>query len=268
MSNNFRMIIKPKITIITVNYNNLNGLKKTIESVKNQTYQEFEYLVIDGGSTDGSSEYLDGIKDDLNYYVSEPDSGVYQAMNKGIKKAKGEYLLFLNSGDHFYDSKVLDKNLKDIKEADIIYFDLQVVEGTEKFIKTYPDTLSFSYFVEDTLPHPATFIKRDAFSRTNFFKEDFKILSDWKFFIDAICKYNLTYKKINEILSTFFIGGMSSIPENRSLKYSERQLVLENDYKVFMQDIDDVLVNKKIVENFRKSRIVSILVKFGFLHKY
>ena len=257
-----------KISIITINYNNLNGLKKTIESVKNQTYQEFEYIVIDGGSTDGSSEYLDSIKYDLNYYVSEPDSGVYQAMNKGIKKASGEYLLFLNSGDHFCASKVLENNHKEIIDSDIIYFDLQVVEGAKSLVKSYPDMLSFSYFVEDTLPHPATFIKRDAFTKTNFYKEDFKILSDWKFFIDAICKFDLTYKKINETLSTFYIGGMSSNPENRTLKYSERQQVLENDYKVFMQDIDDVVVNKKIIKNFRKSRIVSILVKLGFLHKF
>jgi len=160
--------LKPKFSIITVNYNNLEGLKKTVESVKNQTYQKFEYIVIDGGSYDGSLEFIKDNESLLDYWVSEPDSGVYQAMNKGIKKASGEYLLFLNSGDHFYNDEVLEKNHKAIKDSDIIYFDLQVVEGDKKFIKTYPNTLSFSYFVEDTLPHPATFIKKEAFVKTNF----------------------------------------------------------------------------------------------------
>ena len=99
--------MKPKFSIITVNYNNLEGLKKTVESVKNQTYQKFEYIVIDGGSYDGSLEFIKDNESLLDYWVSEPDSGVYQAMNKGIEKATGEYLLFLNSGDHFCNTKVL-----------------------------------------------------------------------------------------------------------------------------------------------------------------
>ena len=152
-----------KLSIITVNYNNLRGLKKTVESVKNQTYQEFEYLVIDGGSTDGSVAYLKDKEITFDYWVSEPDKGVYQAMNKGIKKATGDYVLFLNSGDHFLNNKVLEKNMQFIQGEDIIYFNLQVVENGKTFIKEYPKTLSFSYFVKDTLPHPATFIKKEVF---------------------------------------------------------------------------------------------------------
>ena len=86
-----------KLSIITVNYNNLQGLQKTISSVLNQTWKEFEYIVIDGASTDGSVDFLENQGKYLDYWVSEPDKGVYQAMNKGIKKAKGEYLLFLKT---------------------------------------------------------------------------------------------------------------------------------------------------------------------------
>ena len=260
--------MKPKISIITINFNNLEGLKKTVESVKNQTYQEFEYIVMDGGSTDGSLEYLQNIKHESFFWLSELDSGVYQAMNKGIKKATGEYLLFLNSGDHFYSNTVLEQNHKYLIEKDIVYFNLQVVENQKTYIKTYPEILTFSYFVEDTLPHPATFIKRDAFLKTNFYKEDFVILSDWKFFIDAICKHHLTYTKIDETLSTFYIGGISSNPKNSSIKHAERYQVLEQDYAVFMKDINDTLAHKHIVENFRKSRIIRTLVKLGFLNKF
>ena len=260
--------MKPKISIITVNYNNLEGLKKTVESVKNQTYQEFEYIVIDGNSKDGSAEYIQNNNTLFDYWLSEPDSGVYQAMNKGIEKATGDYLLFLNSGDHFYNAKVLEKNHQEIKHSDIIYFDLQVIEGDKKFIKTYPDRLSFSYFVEDTLPHPATFIKKEAFAKTNLYKEDFKIVSDWKFFIDAICKYNLSYERIAKPLATFYIGGLSSNPKNQIVKFNEKESVLNKDYLPYIKDFDDVIGYRKTLNSLRSSRFISLLVKLGFLNKF
>jgi glycosyltransferase involved in cell wall biosynthesis len=260
--------LKPKISIITVNYNNLEGLQKTIASASSQTWQEFEHIIIDGGSTDGSVAYIESNASLFTYWVSEPDKGVYHAMNKGIAKANGKYLLFLNSGDHFYSEKVLAQNYQEIKDAAIIYFNLQVVEGPHIFIKDYPEVLSFSYFVKDTLPHPATFIAKKAFEKTNLYKEDFKILSDWKFFLDSICKYNLTYKKINTTLSTFYIGGMSSNPANRVIKKNEKQQVLQEEYPAYLQDLDDVIIYKNIVTNFRESRIIKFLVKLGFLNQF
>ena len=86
-----------RVSIITINYNNLEGLKRTVESVVNQIWQEFEYIIIDGGSTDGSAEYIENQKENFDYWVSEKDAGIYNAMNKGIKVATGEYLLFLNT---------------------------------------------------------------------------------------------------------------------------------------------------------------------------
>jgi glycosyltransferase involved in cell wall biosynthesis len=260
--------LKPKISIITINYNNLEGLQKTIASVSSQTWQEFEHIIIDGGSTDGSADYIESNATLFKYWVSEPDKGVYHAMNKGIAQAHGEYLLFLNSGDHFFSTTVLENNHQAIKEKAIIYFNLQVVEGSQLFIKEYPEVLSFSYFVKDTLPHPATFIAKEAFEKTNWYSEDFKILSDWKFFLDGICRYNLTYKKINTTLSTFYIGGMSSNPANRAIKQDEKQQVLQQDYAAFVQDLEDVIVYKNLVTNFRNSRIIKILVKMGFLNKF
>jgi glycosyltransferase involved in cell wall biosynthesis len=257
-----------KISIITVNYNNLEGLQKTVKSVESQTWQEFEYIVIDGGSSDGSGVYLEQNANLFDYWVSEPDKGVYHAMNKGIAKATGEYLLFLNSGDHFFENNILEKNHQEIRGEDIIYFNLQVVEGAKVYIKEYPVRLSFSYFVKDTLPHPATFINREAFDKSKMYNEDFKILSDWKFFIDGICKYNMSYKKIESTLSTFYIGGLSSNPLNRNIKYQEKQMVLQQDYAAFIQDLEEVLIHKETVNNFRNSRIIKILVKMGFLNKF
>lgn len=260
--------MKPKFSIITVNYNNLDGLKKTVNSIKGQTFQDFEYLVIDGNSTDGSANYIKENKGLFDFWVSEPDQGVYHAMNKGIKHASGDYLLFLNSGDHFYNSKVLENNKEHIKDSDLVYFNLQVVEGNKTFTKTYPDALSFSYFVEDTLPHPATFIKKEAFLKTNLYKEDFKIVSDWKFFIDAICKYNLSYKHIAKPFSTFYIGGLSSNPKNQIIKFNEKEAVLHGDYLTYMHDVDAIITNRKILDNLRSSKTISLLIKLGVLNKF
>ncbi|MBT8324244.1 MAG: glycosyltransferase, partial [Winogradskyella sp.] len=133
-----------KLSIITVNFNNAEGLKKTVDSVTAQTWKDFEYIIIDGSSTDGSTEVIKANKNIIDRWVSEPDEGVYQAMNKGISMANGEYLLFLNSGDHFYKDDVLEKFHKELKEQDLIYFNLNVVEGKKDFIKEYPEKLSFA----------------------------------------------------------------------------------------------------------------------------
>ena len=129
----------PKISIITVNYNNLEGLQRTFNSVFNQTWKEFEYVVIDGGSTDGSKELIEKYNDKIDYWVSESDNGIYNAMNKGIKKAKGEYLLFLNSGDNLFNHTVLEENHSVIKEMDLIYFNLEFKRNNFSEVRTYPN---------------------------------------------------------------------------------------------------------------------------------
>src|SRR5690606_22317295 len=109
-----------KLSIVTINLNNLVGLQKTMQSVFNQTFTDYEYIVIDGGSTDGSKEYIEKHTNKLVYWVSEKDGGVYEAMNKGIIKATGEYCNFLNSGDYFWNNSVLEKSLVH-NEVDIFY---------------------------------------------------------------------------------------------------------------------------------------------------
>ncbi|WP_372757299.1 glycosyltransferase family 2 protein [Mariniflexile sp.] len=257
-----------KLSIITVNYNNLQGLIATFESVKNQTWQDFEYLVIDGGSTDGSKEFLEENTEYINYWVSEPDKGVYHAMNKGILKATGEYLLFLNSGDHFFNNKVLEKNINSVENYDIIYFNQKVVAKTKSFIKEYPDTLSFAYFLKDNLPHQASFIKANLLKTLGLFNEEFMIVSDWKFFLDAICKHNASHKHIDKILTVFYQDGISSKLENLKIIEEEKQIVLKKSYSLFMNDLDDVLKYMTIVHNLRRSKKIRLLIKLGLLNKF
>jgi glycosyltransferase involved in cell wall biosynthesis len=255
-------------SIITINYNNLEGLKRTVESVLNQTWKEFEYIVIDGGSTDGSVAYIESQSEYIHYWVSESDNGIYNAMNKGILKATGEYLLFLNSGDHFYSDLVLQENQRRIVNHDLIYFNLNVIDDNNSFLKKYPDQLSFSYFTKDTLPHPATFIKASLFSKLGMYDESLKIVSDWKFFVESICKFNCSYIRIDETLSTFHFDGLSSDPQNKDLIFEEKQKVLKSEFQAFLHDRDELIALKMILSNLRRSIKIKILVKLGILNKF
>jgi glycosyltransferase involved in cell wall biosynthesis len=131
----------PKLSIITINYNDVLGLKRTLESVTGQIYSNFEYIVINGGSTDGSKELLEKYTDKISYWVSEPDQGIYHAMNKGIEKASGEYLLFMNSGDLFYNSGILKEVVDHISKYDLIYFDILIRDGNKEYPKVFPKNL-------------------------------------------------------------------------------------------------------------------------------
>ncbi|KAF2325941.1 MAG: glycosyltransferase family 2 protein [Flavobacterium nitrogenifigens] len=258
----------PKITIITINYNNLGGLKRTVESVVNQTWKDFEYIVIDGGSTDGSVGYIESQTKYIDYWVSEPDKGIYNAMNKGIVKAKGDYVIFLNSGDHFFDNTALDKNHSFIKAKDFIYFNLNIIDDSKSIIRKYPEKLSFSYLYNDTLPHPATFIRRYLFEEKGLYDESLKIVSDWKFFIENICKNNCSYLKVDETLSTFYLDGLSSDMENKSVIFSEKQFVLESGFSAYIQDMIHLKEFEDVVSNLKKSKKIQLLIKLGLLSKF
>ena len=200
-----------QFSIITINYNNAEGLEKTIKSVKSQTYSNFEHIIIDGNSKDGSKTVIESHKDFFSYSISEPDTGIYNAMNKGIKVSKGKYLLFLNSGDKLYDHQILDKVSKKMFEnLDIYYGDLNLIFKKENKIQVFPKKLSFGFFYEKSLAHPSVFIKKNLFDDLFYYNESFKIISDWEFFTCAICKYNASYKHLGLIISKFNTDGISS----------------------------------------------------------
>lgn len=219
----------------------------TVSSVKNQTWQEFEYIIIDGGSIDGSKEYLESQTQFVDAWISEKDSGIYNAMNKGIKLAKGEYLLFLNSGDHLFNENVLKQNYASLTEKDLICFDLQMVmNGVSKIAKA-SSNICFSHLYTSSLPHPATFIKRELFNTVGLYDESLKIVSDWKFFLLALFKFNCSYAKVDQTLSTFYLDGISSIEDNSE----ERTLVIREYFDRFILDYEELTKNKKFVNTNR-----------------
>ncbi len=197
-----------KLSIITINYNNCDGLKKTIESVIEQTYTDYEYIIIDGGSTDGSVEIIKEYADKINYWISEPDKGIFNAMNKGILKATGEYCNFMNSGDSFHTNDVIEKIIpqldKDIVVGKYIFGDLSYPWGRTS------DSISMLDFVKGGICHQASFIKITLFEN-NLYDENLKIASDWKFFIDVLIFRNCSYKNTNVIVADFDATGISSV---------------------------------------------------------
>lgn len=177
-----------KISIITINYNNFNGLKKTIESVISQSFQDYEWIVIDGGSTDGSKELIINHQNEINYWVSEPDKGIYNAMNKGIEKATGEFCQFLNSGDYYIDSDVLLNVFSNKELKDVNYGDQWCVDDKGQIIekRSYPEIMSLSFLFRNPLGHQASFIKTEIV-KNHLYKELYKISADRAFFLELYC---------------------------------------------------------------------------------
>lgn len=221
-----------KISIITINYNNKLGLEKTIKSVVDQAFTDFEYIIIDGGSSDDSKEIIEKYKDKIDYWVSEKDKGIYNAMNKGIKVAKGEYLLFLNSGDNFTDKNVVKNVFLKAGNEDIIYGDTNYVyaDGSKKVLTSLKEeelTLAnFNTNNRATISHPSSFIKRNLFDQ-HLYDENYKIIADIKFFIEQIIFNNCTVKHLPFVISDFYLDGLSSNPENWKATIKERNRIFE-----------------------------------------
>jgi glycosyltransferase involved in cell wall biosynthesis len=249
----------PACSIITINFNNLAGLKKTVESVVKQRLVDFEYIVIDGGSSDGSKEFIETHSSEINYWISEMDSGVYHAMNKGVKVARGEYVLFLNSGDYFFSEESLSVLIREGQSRDLIYGNLMVDDGSILRIKRYPPVLTFGYFLEDTLPHPATLIKRDLLL-SNLYNEENRIVSDWEFFVNGICKLNVSYIHVDAEVSVFNLEGVSSMPSNQLTIEFEKKRFLQMHYSAFLDDYNEAKRLQKIIKEqsflFRITRFI------------
>ena len=213
------------LSIITINYNNKNGLQKTIDSVVSQSFRDFEWIVIDGGSTDGSRELIEQYADHFAFWISEPDTGIYNAMNKGIKAAKGEYILFLNSGDALYQRRALESVLSESFDEDILYCPYYTSEGTYK-VPVEEKNLTLFYLIKTTIHHSGgSFIKRELFDRYGLYDETLKIVPDWKWFFQAIGIGEASVRRINIPLSLYDISGISSV--QIGLRVKEREQVIQ-----------------------------------------
>jgi glycosyltransferase involved in cell wall biosynthesis len=221
------------LSIITINYNNFEGLKKTINSVLSQTSSNFEYIIIDGGSIDQSKTLIEqSAKQDkrITYWVSEPDMGIYHAMNKGIIHAKGAYIQILNSGDYLAKEVVTEHMLKqtfDLKSSvSILYGNMlkQMPDGLKRDRCFAGKPISFLGMYTGTLNHSPAYIKRELFEKYGLYDENLKIVSDWKWYLKSIIiggEY-VAYADID--VTVFDMNGISNV--NIELNKKERQQVL------------------------------------------
>lgn len=250
-----------RLSIITIAYNDLKGLKRTAESVQKQTFADYEWIVIDGGSNDGTDEYLESLERKPNFWCSEKDSGIYDAMNKGLSHASGELCLFLNSGDSLYEQDVLKRVFSEMPEADIVYCDA-VFKGTDKaYNVTYPSKLTLDFFVERSICHQATFIKRRLLLESNGYSTDYKIVSDWRAWVMWIMQ-GKKFVHLPVVVCTFMLDGIGSTRLQEAKE--ERDRVFEEllpDYVkplLFNETYNKALEHytKKIHEQFMKKPLI------------
>lgn len=201
--------MKNKITVITVVYNDLIGIRKTMKSVFEQTYSNIEYIVVDGGSNDGTYEEIEKYSDKINKVVHERDQGVYDAMNKAIFLSEGEYIIFMNSSDTFYDSKTLQTVTDLIHEgaADAYYGDHILVseDGANRYVKT-PDLLE-QLWKKMPICHQSLLVKL-SWHKDNLFDID-NISADY----EVVCKLykNNAIKKLDIPIAMYLEGGISEL---------------------------------------------------------
>lgn len=233
------------ISVVTINYNNASGLEETIKSVTSQTFGDFEYIVIDGGSTDGSKQIIERFADKIDYWVSEKDKGIYNAMNKGARAAHGDYVAFLNSGDVYADKDALTNVAAQHLKADVCVGDLEFSTGGVLRAPKAED-VTMSFFMNGSLSHPSSFTRRELLIRHPFV-EEFRISADMEFFMYVLVKLNASYQQLNGVVSIFDTTGISSThkafdEDERLLRKTEDEILLPRvraDYDNFMGKNDD-----------------------------
>lgn len=254
------------LSVITINYNDAQGLKKTMDSVVNQTWKGFEYLVIDGGSTDESPVFIEAYKSNIAFSVSEKDSGIYNAMNKGIKAAKGKYLLFLNSGDYLVTDTVLENVCGSFtSDTDFICGHLYYEQFGKAVLKEHPEQMSFSYLVSKTVYHPSTFIKRTLFEHYGLYNENNKIVSDWEFFFKVLGLNGASYLKLDHTITHFDMNGISSVHGDKVKE--EKLRVFKNYLPYVFNNENDRYIFDKFRETNKRFRLLREIDDSPFFRK-
>lgn len=242
-----------RLSIVTINRNNADGLEKTMQSVASQSYKDFEYLVIDGASTDGSVEVIKKMESQFAHlkWISEPDKGIYNAMNKGIRMASGEYVQILNSADCLAADNVIERMLSELDKAGnpMIYYG--------NMVKCYPDgrrivdkcfagqEITMLGMYNGTLNHDPAYIRRDLFDKYGYYDESLKIVSDWKWYMKAIVLGGEKPQYVDMDVTLFDMTGISENIDSKQRIKDERNMVLEelipasflHDYERYSDDI-------------------------------
>lgn len=243
-----------KLSIITICKNEQN-LRRTLDSINNQTFKDFEWIVIDGKSDSKIIKIFDEYRDRINFFTSEVDRGIYNAYNKAIKKAHGEYVCFMNAGDVFYDDMVLENVFGRKQTADILYGNTNIIKGKKSYIEEAPDTIDKYFFMYGTINHQSCFIKTSLFKKYGLYNESYKIASDFEKFI-VFAKHNVCFKKLNLVIATYYKNGISS---NKSKTHREFEKIKHSLFSV--NEFDEFEKRKKEIK-FLFIPIISVIERF------
>lgn len=218
-----------KLSIITINYNDGNGLEKTIQSVISQTNSDYEFMVIDGGSADNSLDIIKKYADKINYWVSEKDKGIYDAQNKGIAKANGDYILFLNSGDCFYNENVISKfyDYLLVTSRKVIYGNTNIIDqdGSAKVLYP-PETLNLNFWYANTLNHQAIFTHSSLFRKYGEFSTHYKYASDFDFLFKVFVNEPSEFAYFNCLICNYDNTGLTSKGIYHKIILKERKEII------------------------------------------
>lgn len=228
------------ISIITVNYNDCKGLHRTLKSVKMQTCYDYELIIIDGGSTDGSKELIEQYQDIINYSESAKDGGPFFGMNKGIEHATGDYCIFMNAGDSFYDEHVLEKFVNDARDKDI-YTGVaaeHLGKSIHQWNPPYTIDLSLKFFYHGALSHQSSFIKT-LLLKNHPYDTHYRIAADWKFFLEMLIIQHASFSPLPFFVSHYMDGGIS---RDAAKAFAEREAIIdelfsENQKKIVLQQL-------------------------------
>ena len=262
-----------KLSIITINRNNAVGLEKTLKSVASQTCKDFEHIIVDGASTDNSVEVIKQYVENTNNpslvthhqikWVSEPDKGIYNAMNKGIRMASGEYIEILNSGDSLCNEQVVEKMLAALEEKkypEILYGNMikQWPDGRTRCDRCGNGRLTMLSFYHGTLNHNPAYIRRNLFEKFGYYDESLKIVSDWEWYLKAIPLGGVQPIYINLDVTFFDMTGVSE--SNTAYWKVERRPVLEREVPpMILADYDRYASDMYLVDRLKKHHLYGVV---------
>lgn len=235
-------MVRPKLSIVTVCFNEEKDIGRTCESIIFQTYKDYEWIVVDGNSKDETLQIVKKYRDNITNLISENDTGVYDAMNKGIRVARGEYLLFLNGGDYFFADDVLEKVFGQGEfNVDILYGDCCIFnKDGSKRVFNFPKKISKNYFINNNINHQSTFIKKELFDKYGSYDESYRILADYEKWL-CFMSNNVSFKKMPFAVAYYKgFNGLSSSEETKKESLKEKERILKKYYKwhiVFLYEI-------------------------------
>ncbi len=252
-----------KVSIITVVKNAVNTLEHTLKSIYSQTYQNIEHIVIDGVSTDGTLDVVEKYKDKISYFISEPDAGLYNAMNKGIKAATGDILFFLNGDDQLYENTTIESIVEAFRKtnADMIYGDLIAVDTKKQTEELQPGNIADKFFwINQCLCHQVIFYKAELFKKYGLYDEKYKIAADYDVNLRCIIKNKAKAVYVPEVISKFTVGGLGH--QNKETYDREQKEIAKKYFSSYQLEVKKFLFKtcRALIRNKTIRQLLNMLV--------